>query len=112
MGYISEVRLVVSPKGYKEYLNFFELELVENPLVEKETTKDYVVLGTDRVKWYKELPEIEAVYRALRWLNNCDYSYSFARFGEDIVDNETFSYHSTSDNDLPEIYIDRVFMIE
>lgn len=113
MGYSSDVRLMVSKKGYKElkkyvnnylknqHLTFKTYNPIENPSF-KEESNDCVYLGWNCIKWY-EYSEgyqgITAIMKGLETLKEKNLSYNYARLGENLDDYEEDAFESKSDDE-------------
>jgi len=110
MGYYSNVRLMVSKKGYKELNNYIENYIQKNKLnVSYNLLKVYDFLyenensyyfGWDDAYWYKDKKEIEALMLGLKELKNKQCSYSYFEKGEDISDYEEINFKGNDDIDL------------
>lgn len=98
MAYRSDVRIVVSNKGYQElkkYVNehlpedMKKYNLLQNTDVEK-ITDNQVYLGWDSIKWYEyaDFKEVDTIMAGLKYLDANDYSYCYARIGEQVDDYE------------------------
>lgn len=107
MGYTSSVRIITSKNGFKELLNFVDKYKVENKIPEnqfenllrhpniKHSNKYQKYFGWDEIKWYG-FPEIIAIEKGLEYLKENNYSYRFARIGEDSTDYEEHYHDSTN----------------
>lgn len=117
MGYRSDVRIVVSKKGYKELKKFVEkflekyekehnIEGVYNIFNHKdiETKREnYYYLGWNDIKWYDGIggyEDINAIVKGLDYLAENDFSYRFARIGENYDDIEERSFDSEEEEYL------------
>ena len=122
MGYRSDVRILVSKRGY-EILEKGVLEYLK----EKQRGDDYnllnscdvkqidekygeVYLGWNWVKWYtNEFDDVDAVMYGLRKVKEADFSYQFARIDESEDDIER-DEHFNRDEELSRyIWILRTF---
>lgn len=110
MGYRSDVRIVTSKKGFKKLSDY-----VANYL--KDKNEDYNLLehldykaensfekyfGWNNIKWYdgcEGYDDVDAIVHGLEHLAENDYSYRFARIGEEYDDIEEFSNESSQEED-------------
>ena len=97
MGYRSAVRIITTKKGFEELKKFNDNNL-------KDKKENYSLLdecsimqdnnkvcyfGWDWVKWYEgSYPAVDAISDGLNHLADNDYSYRFARIGENYDDYE------------------------
>lgn len=105
MGYRSDVRIMISKKGYEELRKYTDKYLEEKKFeygnllyscdIEKDT-KYAKYIGWDSIKWYEysDYDNVEAIMRGLDYLRANDYSYRYARIGENYDDYEEDSYES------------------
>lgn len=78
--------------GYGNLLNEFDVRAVNN---------DTVYLGWNDIKWYdyEDYEDVNAIVYGLKYLEENDYSYRFARLGEDYDDFEEKYYDSDSEKE-------------
>ena len=124
MGYRSDVRIITSKKGYDElkkfndeYLDknkningFKEYSLLDN-LTFKAETDNSVYIGWEWVKWYEGYNSVDAIMEGLNHLENNNYSYRYARIGENISDIEEYTFNGTleGEKDIHYLEISRGF---
>ena len=123
MGYRSDVRIITSKKGYEKLQKH-----VSKYLKDKNKNEDYnllensdlryvsskgVLIGWNCVKWYEwcDFTDVDAIMDGLNKLKDEDYSYRYARIGEnyDDIEEECFDSESRDDDYLPYIDINRDF---
>ena len=102
MGYRSDVRILTSKKGFAElnkYVNNYlkdknDYNLMENIQYKKEN--DFCCyFGWNWVKWYEyDYESINAIMNGLNYLKENEYSYRYARIGEDYDDYDEQYYDS------------------
>ena len=125
MGYRSDVRIIVSKKGYEKFKEYFmeyfnekikseEDKINAYNLLEhidiKSENEDYVYFGWNYVKWYDGIyMEVDAVMNSLYKLAENDYSYRYARIGEQYDDIEEQNFDSEKEGYLEYPYIIREF---
>lgn len=121
MGYLSDVRIVTSKKGYevldnyvKKYLRDREISRTWNLMKQcnfMKKTENEVCFGWNSLKWYEEYEDVKAVMSGLNNLRKNDYSYNYARIGESYDDFETDCYESNSkgEKDLTYLSVIREF---
>ena len=99
MGYRSDVRIMISKKGYDELKKYTDNYLFEknwgygnllNEFDVRAVNNDTVYLGWNDIKWYdyEDYEDVNAIVYGLKHLEENDYSYRFARLGEDYDDYE------------------------
>ena len=78
--------------GYGNLLNEFDVRAINN---------DTVYLGWNDIKWYdyEDYEDVNAIVYGLKHLEENDYSYRFARLGEDYDDFEEKYYDSDSEKE-------------
>lgn len=120
MGYRSDVRILVSKKGYDKLYKYVQNEteknkldynLLENPGF-RTVTKNGVYIGWDWIKWYEwsNYKPVDIIMDGLNYIKQEDYSYSYARMGESYDDYEEYNYASQArEDDLPYIETIRKF---
>ena len=102
MGYRSDVRILTSKKGFAElnkYVNNYlkdknEYNLMEN--IQYKTENDFACyFGWNWVKWYEgSYDSVDAIMNGLEHLKEKEYSYRYARLGENFDDYEEHYYES------------------
>lgn len=110
MSYISDVRIVISRKGYNEFKKYIQ-EYYKEKDVSKEHQFDLlnhtdvmeinryqVYFGWNNIKWYG-YPDISAINNGLAKLQKNDFSYRFARLGEHNDDYEEYFYESSREKE-------------
>ena len=119
MSYRSDVRIVVSNKGYQELKKYVNDHLPENlkkynllqsPDVEK-IDDNHVYLGWNSVKWYElsNFPEIDSIMDGLDYLRDNEYSYRYARIGENYDDYGEKNIDGDNDGYLEYPQLERYF---
>ena len=111
MGYRSDVRILTTQKGFKELKKFTDKylktknytygNLLDNPEIDEET-KYAKYVGWNCIKWYEDCEgyeEVDAVMNGLNHLKESDYSYRYARIGEDYSDYEESYYESNREEE-------------
>lgn len=125
MGYRSDVRIIVSKKGYEELSKYVENYIADNQknydyeivnmlkeaLFTKERTYEtftgekinYIYIGWNYVKWADLYPEIDAIRLGLKsFVEGEKYSYRISIIGEYITDISEDYYNGEEDgDDLP-----------
>ena len=110
MAYRSDVRIVVSNRGYRELETFVDLNLpkdvknynlLKSPDVKKQGS-DQIYFGWDSVKWYEDTGflEVETIMNGLNHLRDNEYSYNYARLGEEVSDYEEKYFEGDNDKDV------------
>ena len=123
MGYRSDVRIITSKKGFDELRKFTDQYLKEKNCtygnlldeldIDKETNCSKY-FGWDSIKWYEDLAgyeEVDAIMEGLKHLADNNYSYRYARIGEDYGDYDE-SYNDSNlkeEQDLNFPEVDRSF---
>ena len=110
MGYRSDVRIIISKKGYNELKKHiqkyydekniskeYQFDLLNHTDI-REANKYQVYLGWDNIKWYG-YPDVDAIEEGSSRLKDNDYSYRFARLGEYTDDYEECYYDSTKEKE-------------
>lgn len=102
MGYRSDVRILTSKKGFAElnkYVNNYlkdknDYNLMEN--IQYKTENDFACyFGWNWVKWYEgSYDSVDAIMNGLEHLKEKEYSYRYARLGENFDDYEEHYYES------------------
>lgn len=113
MGYRSDVRIVVTEEGYKKLEKFVENYFKEKEIIEpynllnhkdiKKTMQKYCYFGWNYVKWYEgfnDYEDVNAIMKGLDYLAKNNFSYRFARIGEDYDDIEERSFDSEKEGYL------------
>ena len=97
MGYRSDVRIIVSEKGFEELKKFVTNYLKEHNETEnlledcdiKYVAKKQYYFGWNYVKWYEgDYTDVDAIMEGLQYLRKNDYSYRYMRIGESYDDVE------------------------
>lgn len=109
MGYRSDVRIVISKKGYKKMLKYME-EFAKRKDLDKDDIIDLLnctdisfenkyqrYFGWDGIKWYDGFPDVDAITEALSYIENEGYSYKFTRIGEELTDIEEYGCDGDKD---------------
>ena len=122
MGYRSDVRILVSTKGFEvlekgvlEYLekkqkgdDYNLLNSCDVKKIDKESKEVY--LGWNWVKWYTDdFDDVDAVMHGLKKVEEADLSYQFARIGEDENDVERDEHYNKDDRLSGYIWISIAF---
>lgn len=107
MGYRSDVRILTSKKGFAElnkYVNNYlkdknEYNLMENIQYKKEN--DFCCcFGWNWVKWYENsYDSVTAIMDGLDHLKENEYSYRYARIGENYDDYDEHYYESEKEEE-------------
>ena len=122
MGYRSDVRIIVSKKGYKELRKYVEEHIKkyksENikegsiasvhdfnllnflDVSKSDSNKDIYYLGWNDVKWYDGYEDVDAIMDGLEKLKLNGYEYHFGRLGEDYEDIEWTYFFSEDGKDI------------
>ncbi|MDD4188217.1 MAG: hypothetical protein PHX04_05645 [Bacilli bacterium] len=123
MGYRSDVRIVTSQKAYRELQEYVEKYLAKDKDLEVDnllectdiniTGKNGILIGWNGIKWceYCDFKGVDAISAGLKNLRIKEYSFRFARFGDDYGDYEEI-YHDGNDNKanyLPFVSLNRSF---
>lgn len=129
MAYRSDVRIVVSSKGYEELKKYVsdnlppdlkQYNLLDNTDL-KLLRKDQIMLGWNAVKWYEyaDFEEVDSIMDGLDSLKDKNYSYRYVRLGEQFDDIDEKYVDGESDKDIfleyPQIeryFNDDLFIIE
>ena len=120
MGYRSDVRIITSKKGYERLQKHVEkyikdkkvdYNLLENADLRFVSNKG-VLIGWNCVKWYEwsDYHDVDSIMNGLEKLEEENYSYRYARIGENYDDIDEMYYDSTKEGeDIPYIDIARGF---
>lgn len=121
MGYRSDVRLITSKKGFEELQKFVKNylgkdnkddNLLENPDI-RFVHSNGVLLGWNDIKWYEycDHKDVDSIEAGLEHLKDNDFSYRFARIGEDYNDYDYNYCESSKDREkyLPCPCMERYF---
>lgn len=111
MGYRSDVRIVVTKEGYKKleefvenYLKGIEIAKQYNLLNHKDiekVTEEYHYLGWNYIKWYEgDYEDVNSIVKGLDYLAENDFSFRFARIGEQYDDIEERNFDSEKEGYL------------
>lgn len=129
MAYRSDVRIVVSSKGYEELKKYVsdnlppdlkQYNLLDNTDI-KLLRKDQIMLGWNAVKWYEyaDFKEVDSIMDGLDSLKDKNYSYRYVRLGEQFDDIDEKYVDGELDKDIfleyPQIeryFNDDLFIIE
>ena len=114
MGYYSDVRMIMSKDGF-DHFNDLVAECEKEAHCEPCTmnhlsiydmsSNGLVYFGWDFIKWYPGMGDIGALEAALKRLAKDEYSYRFARLGEEIGDLETDYFDGYKDEKrLKDVY--------
>lgn len=105
MGYRSDVRIIVSKKGYNQLKkfndNYLKTKNIDSSLLDDpdffHDGKNGVCIGWNFIKWYEEsdFHEVNAIVKGLDDLRDKDMSYRIARIGENYDDYEE-RYHESN----------------
>lgn len=109
MGYYSDVRIKTTKKGYKALQNEIEKYIKEKDYLVDNLLKIAKVAETDEVvtidwqdlKWYEQYEDVKVITNSLSKIQEQEYSWTFARIGEDYEDIET--EYNIQDFDLYDI---------
>lgn len=110
MAYRSDVRIVVSSKGYEELKKYVsdnlppdlkQYNLLDNTDL-KLLRKDQIMLGWNAVKWYEyvDFKEVDSIMDGLDSLKDKNYSYRYVRLGEQFDDIDEKYVDGESDKDI------------
>lgn len=129
MAYRSDVRIVVSSKGYEELKKYVsdnlppdlkQYNLLDNTDL-KLLRKDQIMFGWNAVKWYEyaNFKEVDSIMDGLDSLKDKNYSYRYVRLGEQFDDIDEKYIDGELDKDIfleyPQIeryFNDDLFIIE
>ena len=123
MGYRSDVRILTTRKGYKELRKYTDKYLKDkdypygnllNNLDVDEETKYAKYIGWNCIKWYENCDgyeSVDAIMNGLNHLADNNYSYRYARIGENYDDYDELSFESEleEEQDLEYPCMDRCF---
>ena len=108
MGYRSDVRIMTTKKGYNklrkytdEYLkskNYKYGNLMDD-LDLNEETKYAKYIGWNDIKWYEGDDDIDSIMNDLDYLEENNYSYRYARIGENYDDYEEKYFESDKEEE-------------
>ena len=111
MGYRSNVRIVTTRNGFNELKKFTDKYLKDNNynygnlldnLDISHETKHAKYFGWNAIKWYDGIEgykDVDAIVDGLNHLEKNNYSYRFARIGEEYDDYQELSYTSERKNE-------------
>ena len=102
MAYRSDVRLIVTKKGYDKLSKFVQKKVkdISYNLIEncdyKTVHPNVVCMGWDCIKWYEysDFEDVNAIMDGINYLKDNDYSVHYARIGENYDDYDEFYYES------------------
>lgn len=105
MAYRSDVRLIVTKKGYDKLSKFVQKKVkdISYNLIEncdyKTVHPNVVCMGWDSIKWYEysDFEDVNAIMDGISFLKNNDYSVHYARIGENYDDYDEYNYDSEKD---------------
>lgn len=129
MGYYSDVRVIVSKKGYKKLRKYVDEEAKKlatpnydyNLLNSTDILKvnhigdnDEILIGWNYIKWYESnepgwYDEVRIIMEGLKQLREDRMSYRFSRIGEDLTDIEEDFWDEDEDPIDSYVYIERCF---
>ena len=107
MGYRSDVRIVTTRKGFDELKKYTEKYLKEknytfgnllDDLDLNHETRTAKYFGWNSIKWYEDCEgyeDVDAVISGLSHLEKNNFSFRYARIGEDYSDYEEIYFDST-----------------
>ena len=121
MGYRSDVKIVVSKKGFAKLKEYVERESVKfrkpdsdysyNLLECADSIRvdgDQFLISWDDIKWYEDCyDDVDTIVHGLNYINNEGYSYRFYRVGESYDDIEETCVDGDLDQDLDYLYVVR-----
>ncbi len=111
MGYRSDVRIITSKKGFDELKKFTDNYLKQNNYTYGNLLDDCKIIsenkwskyfGWDSIKWYdycEDYEDVTAIMNGLKYLEENDRSYRYARIGESYDDYDEFSYESQNEKE-------------
>lgn len=111
MGYISDVRIITTNKGFEKMresvnskLSNTDYNLLKEVCIGTfQQGERYTVVGWNCIKWYNEYKEVAAIEEALAELDDAEIPYKFARLGEEFGD-ISFRDGMGEDWDMPDLY--------
>lgn len=119
MSYRSDVRIVTSKKGYKELEKYVKDNLPKdsrdyNLLNSKDVdmwNEDQMYFGWNAIKWYEysDFKEVDTIMNGLNHLRDCEYSYCYARIGENTDDYDEKYFTGDLDGILHFPQVERYF---
>lgn len=122
MGYRSDVRIITTKKGYKELKKYTDEYIKKMNYSDKNLldisesfgdSKSSKYFGWNDIKWYEDCDYIgvDAIMSGLKHLKDNDYSYRFARLGENYTDYDENNFSSINKEkmSLPYICLNRNF---
>lgn len=111
MGYRSDVRILVSKKGFNELKKFTDNYLKEKNYTYGNLLDDCKVFsensyskyfGWNWIKWYEfseDYEDVSAIMEGLKHLEEKDLSYRYARIGESYDDYDELFYDSNKEEE-------------
>lgn len=107
MGYRSDVRIMTTRKGFNKLKDYTTKYLKDknsygnllDELDVNEETKYAKYIGWNSIKWYEGYEDIDAIMDGLDYLEENDYSYRYARIGENYDDYEEKYYESEKEEE-------------
>ncbi len=132
MGYRSDVRIIMSKNGFKEFKKYveehirkykkeqinpnsviatvdYDFNLLNNLDVSKQSHDGkQVYIGWNDLKWYYGWEDIDAIMDSLDKLEKNGYGYSYRRIGESYDDIETQHAKNTERDNVDELYFPEI----
>ncbi|MFI3307676.1 MAG: hypothetical protein R3Y21_03830 [Mycoplasmatota bacterium] len=118
MAYRSDIRIILSTKGYEELSLFVEdylknndkdnnTENLLNYKIDIANGNESICFGWDYIKWYESenYIDVNAVMEGLEHLKENDFSVRYARLGESYDDYEENNYDGKKDENIELDYI-------
>ena len=108
MGYRSDVRIMISKKGYNELKKYTDNYLFEknwgygnllNNFDIRTVNSDSVYLGWNDIKWYSGYSDVDFIIDFFEELRTNGHPYSFVRIGEGREDIEVENYYGEDDDE-------------
>ena len=125
MGYRSDVRILVSKKGFEELRKFvlkeienynlsedgdYDYNLLNHATIHLNKTRTQVQLDWSWLKWYDGYKDVDAIMHGLDFLDEKGYGYRFCRIGENMDDIEEVSVDGDNDDEeLDYVCVSRSF---
>ena len=121
MGYRSDVKIVVSKKGFAKLKEYVEIESVKFRKPDNDYSynllecadsirtdgKQFLISWND-IKWYENCYEdVDIIVHGLNYISNEGYSYRFYRVGESYDDIEETIVDGDLDQELDYLYVVR-----
>lgn len=111
MGYRSDIRIMTTKKGFDKLKKYTDKYLKDRnykydnllDILDFNYETEYAkYFGWDSVKWYEncdDYDEVDAIMKGLDYLEENDYSYRYARIGEDYSDYEEKYFESEKEEE-------------